>query len=275
MIDRPRQWLTNGDTLLYPLGMRDRDAIDAELRRLAALRRSIREQGGELSSRQVDELLDERLGHPPEVPKTEAGEKKVLAGIMPYRRKGALRRLGLLSALPLSLVAVVTAVVLMFTTHDSKPAAEPTVDPPSSARPPLTAPTAQPPPLDIADKVFIGALKQEGVPVPSHEYVASHGHAVCDFLAEQPDFDEATRFVQRSSIWDATQSAEFAAGAIVSYCPQYEPTGSVELQQTFQNVLSDLQAIQGGLQGIEGGLQGIGDDLQGIAGDLPAIPGQP
>jgi hypothetical protein len=41
--------------------MRDRDTIDAELRLLAAVRRSIREQGGEPSSRQVDELLDERL----------------------------------------------------------------------------------------------------------------------------------------------------------------------------------------------------------------------
>ena len=40
--------------------MRDLDAIDSELRLLAAVRRSIREQG-EPSSRQVDELLDERL----------------------------------------------------------------------------------------------------------------------------------------------------------------------------------------------------------------------
>ena len=44
--------------------MRDRDTIDAELRLLAAVRRSIREQGGEPSSRQVDELLDERNGEP-------------------------------------------------------------------------------------------------------------------------------------------------------------------------------------------------------------------
>jgi hypothetical protein len=37
--------------------MRDRETIDAELRLVAALRRSIREHGGEPSSRQVDELL--------------------------------------------------------------------------------------------------------------------------------------------------------------------------------------------------------------------------
>jgi hypothetical protein len=43
--------------------MRDRETIDAELRLLAAVRRSIREHGGEPSSVQVDELLDERLGH--------------------------------------------------------------------------------------------------------------------------------------------------------------------------------------------------------------------
>ena len=40
--------------------MRDPDTIDAELRLLAVVRRSIRENGGEPSSRQVDELLDER-----------------------------------------------------------------------------------------------------------------------------------------------------------------------------------------------------------------------
>ncbi|WP_333890868.1 hypothetical protein [Mycolicibacterium gadium] len=40
--------------------MRTRDEIDAELRLLAAVRRSIGEQGDEPSGRQVDELLDER-----------------------------------------------------------------------------------------------------------------------------------------------------------------------------------------------------------------------
>jgi hypothetical protein len=43
--------------------VRDRETIDSELRLLAAVRRSIREHGGEPSSRQVDELLDERLTH--------------------------------------------------------------------------------------------------------------------------------------------------------------------------------------------------------------------
>jgi hypothetical protein len=38
---------------------RDRETIDSELRLLAAVRCSIREHGGEPSSRQVDELLDE------------------------------------------------------------------------------------------------------------------------------------------------------------------------------------------------------------------------
>jgi hypothetical protein len=39
--------------------MRDLDTIDSELRLLAAARWSIREHGGEPSSLQVDELLDE------------------------------------------------------------------------------------------------------------------------------------------------------------------------------------------------------------------------
>jgi hypothetical protein len=37
----------------------DLNVIDSELRLLAAVRRSVREHGGEPSSRQVDELLDE------------------------------------------------------------------------------------------------------------------------------------------------------------------------------------------------------------------------
>ena len=47
-----------------PLGlanMRDLDTIDSELRFHSAMRRSIRAHGGEPSSRQIDELLDERF----------------------------------------------------------------------------------------------------------------------------------------------------------------------------------------------------------------------
>jgi hypothetical protein len=40
--------------------MRDLDTVDFELRLLAAVRRSVREHGGQPSSRHVDELLDER-----------------------------------------------------------------------------------------------------------------------------------------------------------------------------------------------------------------------
>ena len=40
--------------------VRDREAIDTELRLLAAARWSIREQDGQPGSLQVDELLDER-----------------------------------------------------------------------------------------------------------------------------------------------------------------------------------------------------------------------
>jgi hypothetical protein len=40
---------------------RDLDTIDSELRLLTAVRWSIREHGGEPSSRQLNELLDERL----------------------------------------------------------------------------------------------------------------------------------------------------------------------------------------------------------------------
>jgi hypothetical protein len=284
----PGKWLTKSDTLPYAQGMRDRETIDSELRSLAAMRRSIREHGGEPSSRQVDELLDERLGHRAEASKP-GRSKRVRSRLSPTvcrsatkpttsrltGRKGVLRRFGLFAALPLSLLAVASVLMLMFALHNSHPAAQPTVVPPSSARPNPAppkalvpaAPKAPAPPLDIVDRAFIDVLKQEGVPFPSHEYVMIHGHAVCDFLAHQPNFAEAVSFVQRTSIWDANQSTDFAAGAIVSYCPQYKPASPDEMQQAFQTALSDLQGIQGDLHGIRG-------DLQGIQGDLPAIPGQ-
>ena len=188
-----------------------------------------------------------------------------------------LRRFGPFAALPLSLLAVATVLAVMF--HKPDPVAEPTlvppVVPPSTARPNPAPPKPHAPPLDIVDGAFVDALKRVGVPVPSHEYAMVHGHAVCDFLAHQPNFAEAVDFVQRSSIWDANQSADFAAGAIVSYCPQYEPASPAEVPQAYQNALSDMQAIQGDLQGIQGDLQGIPGDVQGIRGDLQAIPGQP
>ena len=43
--------------------MRDLEIIDCELRLLAALRRTVRRIRCEPSTRQVDELLDERLSH--------------------------------------------------------------------------------------------------------------------------------------------------------------------------------------------------------------------
>ena len=57
--------------------MRDRETIDSELRRLAAGRRSTHEPGGELSSRRIDELLDDP-------------EKRTRFGINGYSRTAAL-----------------------------------------------------------------------------------------------------------------------------------------------------------------------------------------
>jgi hypothetical protein len=265
--------------------MRDRETIDSELRLIALARRSIREHGGQPSIRQADELLDERLANRAKGSETEpveASQTKVVADtwsqgdetddITPHRRKAVLRRFGPFAALPLSLLAVATVLVVMFAVHKPDPVAQPTpvppVVPPSTARPNPAPPKPNTPPLDIADTAFVDALKRVGVPVPSHEYAMVHGHAVCDFLAHQPNFAEAVDFVQRSSIWDANQSADFAAGAIVSYCPQYEPASPTEVPQAYQNALSDMQAVQGDLHGIQG-------DLQGIRDGLPAIPGQP
>ncbi len=265
--------------------MRDRETIDSELRRIALGRRSVREQGGQSSSREVDELLDELLAHSAGAPRTHAvttgevvfvpdawsrGDK---AGTTPRRRPGALRRFGFLAALPLSLVALAAAVVVIFAVYQqdsSKHSAEaqPTQTPPSAAPPKPVAPKAPAPRIDMADVALITALKQEGVPVPSQEYVMAQGHAVCDFLAHQPNFADAVGFVQRSTIWDANQSASVTAGAIVAYCPQSQPATPDQMQPAYQNTLSDLQAIEGKLQGIQ-------DDLHGIQGGLDGLPGHP
>src|ERR1700747_3106748 len=114
--------------------MRDRETIDSELRRLAAVRRSIREHGGQLSTRQIDELLDERLGHPPEASATKASDAEVVTAAWsriaksddstPSGHKGVLRRFGRLAALPLSLVAAAAVLVVLFAVHKPHPAAE-------------------------------------------------------------------------------------------------------------------------------------------------------
>ncbi|WAC92214.1 DUF732 domain-containing protein [Mycobacterium sp. Aquia_213] len=264
--------------------MRDRETIDSELRRAALRRQSLRRQGRQPSSREADELLDELLAHSSGAPHADAVTapeielfvpdtwlRETPTRTAPRRRKGGLHRVGLLAALPLSLVAVFAAVVMMFGVHhqDSsaqQPDGQQTDNPPSAAAPKSLAPKAPAARVDVADAVLVDALKHEGVPVPSQEYVTAQGHAVCDFLAQHRSFADAVGFVQRSSIWDANQSADVTAGAIVAYCPQSQPSTADQLQPAYQNTLSDLQAIEGKLQGIQ-------DDLHGIQGGLDAIPG--
>jgi Protein of unknown function (DUF732) len=254
--------------------MRDRETIDSELR-LIALRR--REQGGQLSSREVDALLDERLGHPVEPSETEPVATGEIRRITPKKRKSVLLRFFPVAALPLSVLAVAAALVVMFWVHKATPtqpaeaqpaeASPPPAAPPGPAAPPSSAaPAERPAPPYIIDTAFINVLKQDGVPVPSQEYVTSHGHAVCDFLSHKPNFAEAIRFVQGSSIWDGDQSARFAAAAVVSYCPQYESASLEPTQPGLQAALPDLEAIERDLQRIQGDLKGIRDRLPPIAG---------
>lgn len=263
--------------------MRDRETIDAELRRIALSRRSSG-QGGQLSSREADELLDELLAHSgrgplPDLARTPEAvvvprDRGVAVPKSPRRRAGALSRLSLLAAVPLSLAAVAVAVVMMVSVRHEDSSAQPSEAQPSdtpsatAAPPSRAAPRAPAPRLQIADAAFVGALRREGVPVPSQEYVMAQGHAVCDFLAHQPNFADAAGFVQRSSVWDADQSAKVTAGAIVSYCPQSQSAMVDQSQPAYQSTLSDLQAIQQQLQGIQG-------DLHGIEGSLNGLPGRP
>lgn len=262
--------------------MRDREKIDSELRLIALRRQAIREQGGRPSSLEADALLDEILAH--SAGSSERGafedwETEVLAtasardgktGVLASRRRkvAALRRLALFAALPLSLVAAVAAVVVMFALHRQDSSAQPQETPPSAAPPAPVVPKASAPAVNVADSALVAALKQEGVPVPSQDYVTNQGHAVCEFLAHQPNFADAVGFVQRNSIWDANQSTAVTAGAIVAYCPQSRPAASNQISQADQNALSDLQSIERNLQGIQG-------NLQDIQGGLDAIPGHP
>lgn len=241
--------------------MRDRETIDSELRRIALRRQSVHELGGLSLSQRVDELLDERLGH-----RAAASETAVPAKAKVQRSSVVLRRFVPIALFAVSLLAVAAVFATMFGRDNRHSAEVPDVPPPSTGQTQPAPPQAQAPGFDIADRVFIDVLNQGGVPLPSGEYATAHAHAVCGFLANQPDLAEAVRFVQQSSIWDADQSARVAAGAVVSYCPQYE-SASLQTQPGFQNSLADLQAVQRDLQAIEG-------DLQGIRDRLPALPGQ-
>ncbi len=258
--------------------MRDRETIDSELRRLAMERRFFREHGDELSIRELDDLLDERLGHRPQASVATAIRTRSTVMVADrrrtYRRPGALRRLALRAVIPLSVVAIAAVLLVMMALHYRHPASEPTEVPqsdvqpqPPAAQPPATPPVAPPvnrvTPQDIADKALMDVLQREGVPAPSHDYVTTQGHAVCDFLGKQPDLAEAAHFVQRSTVWDADQSAKFTSAAVVTYCPQFTTAGSDKMQQTLQTSQSTLQSIQGDLQGINNDLQNINDGLHG------------
>src|ERR1700727_296404 len=128
--------------------MGDRETIDSELRRVAAELRSIRERGGRPSSRQLDALLDERLGHPADalcdlaildeigLPADEDDDRP------PPRRRSLLLRLALRAAIPLSLITVVGVVALMFALHHRRPTSNATTTPPSDAQ---ATPAAQAP----------------------------------------------------------------------------------------------------------------------------------
>lgn len=268
------------------IGMRDREKIDSELRLIALRRQAIREQGGRPSSLEADQLLDEILAHgagTSELDSFTAWETEVVADVrsragriraiaLRRRKVAALRRFGLFAALPLSLVAVASAVVVMLALHRQDSSAQPEDTPPSAAtstpaaHPTPAAPKPSAPAINVVDAAYISVLKQEGVPVPSQDYAMAQGHAVCDFLAHQPNFADAVSFVQRTSVWDANQSTAVTAGAIASYCPQSRPTTPDQISPAYQNTLSDLQAIERNLQGIQGNLKDIQDGLPGVPG---------
>ncbi len=65
--------------------MHDRETLDSELRLIALVRRSIREQGGQPSCRQADEPLDERLAHRdlPRVPSITSAGLRDISGPLP------------------------------------------------------------------------------------------------------------------------------------------------------------------------------------------------
>lgn len=259
--------------------MRDRETIDSELRRVAAELRSIRQRGGQPSSQQVDALLDERLGHPVEVLCDTAVLDEILA---PFegtverrrsRRRGRLLRLAMRAAVPVSAFTIAAALVALLVLHRHHRSPQPSPEPMAEsvaasqtstvASPPLVPPAKATSPAEVAEKAMIDALQHEGVPVPSRDYVTTHGHAVCDFLGRQPNITDATQFVQRSTVWDAHESADFTAAAIVTYCPQFESTGTEQAQQTFQKSVTTLQTIEDNLRGINNDLQDISDGLHG------------
>src|ERR1700753_2090288 len=235
--------------------MRDRETIDSELRRVAAELLPVGQRGGRPSSRQLEALLDERLGHPADaqcdlaildeicLPADEADNRP------PPRRRSLLLRLALRTAFPLSLITIAALAA------ESSPAAQ--APPPFM---PAPKPFSQ---TDIPEKALIDTLQREGMPVPSHDYVTTQGHAVCDFLGRQPNVADAAHFVQQSTVWDAGQSADFVTAAVITYCPQFESTASDQMQQTYQKSLTNLQTIEGDLQGINNNLQDIRDGLHG------------
>lgn len=259
--------------------MRDRAAIDAELRRLASARRRAGGLGVELSAAEFDALLDERLGHVPADSRAHLPEPPAVPNLAsPSSRRirtgrGGLRWARL--ALPLSVLAciAVTVIVLTMLGHrrDSPPASEYTREPSASATEHQPGPALSPQGAQsLSDRVFVDTLRQVGVPVADSGGAVLSAHRLCDHLGQQSatdrDMTDAVRYVRATSAWNDAQSTDFVSASIISYCPQFRPEVSARIPPDLDRARSSLTDIDRDMRSIDARLRDIRDALPGALG---------
>ncbi len=79
--------------------------------------------------------------------------------------------------------------------------------------------TATPAFADDTDDIFISALEDQGIPVPTSDDAIALAEAVCEYVAAGQPADQVAVEISGPANWSVEQSGFFVGAATQSYCP--------------------------------------------------------
>ena len=79
--------------------------------------------------------------------------------------------------------------------------------------------TATPAFADDTDDIFISALEDQGIPVPTSDDAIALAEAVCEYVAAGQPAEQVAVEISGPANWSVEQSGLFVAAATQSYCP--------------------------------------------------------
>lgn len=83
----------------------------------------------------------------------------------------------------------------------------------------LTATPAFADDTDDTDDIFISALEDQGIPVPTSDDAIALAEAVCEYVAAGQPAEQVAVEISGPANWSVEQSGLFVAAATQSYCP--------------------------------------------------------